>query len=106
MTHNHTYCQANGYTYTVFGSAQFDDRAGLGYTGGNFSTDGQYVVGDLGNSDLCDSCDLELAKPSYVAAEKYPNWPHLNHDEALELVGFAASSDGSSDGWYFYESLG
>jgi len=91
----------NNFSYTVFGVAQFGIRAGLGFTGGNFSTDGLYVVGDRGETGHCEECDDALVKPSYIPAEKFPNWPHLSHQEARELIAYPATSQGASDGWIY-----
>jgi len=102
----------NNFSYTVFGSDKFSDRDALGFTGGNFSTDGSLVVGDLGSAVECVGCDNALAKPSYVPAtfkdskgitrNLADNWPHLDHDEAGFIIKIKASSVGASDGWSFF----
>ena len=89
----------NNFSYTVFGQADFDSRAASGFTGGNFSTDGTMVIGDRGQVEDCEDCDHDLAKPSYLGAMECLNWPHLNHNEAKDLVNRAATSNGASDGW-------
>jgi len=94
MSYNH-----NDFSYTVFGKDQFAIRESLGFTGGNFSTDGNYVVGDTGSSVPCEHCNENLPKPIYVPVELFPNWPHLSQDEARTLIGFKASAKGASDGW-------
>jgi len=79
------------------------NRASEGFSGGNFSTDGSLVVGDKGDSLDCECIDHPV-KPSYVT-ESMPNFPHLTHEEALQLVGYQAGSQGASDGWTWEDDI-
>lgn len=90
------------FCYTVFGKDMFDMRGALGFTGGNFSTDVEYVVGDRGLTTPCEECG-PLVRPSYVPDDMFPNWPQLSHSEAAILIVFPASFKGASDGWSFRE---
>ena len=94
----------NNFSYTVFNNdAQGQaDREAQGFKGGNVSTDGLLIVGDLGSSEEC-VCTNHPLKPSYV--EGCDGWPHLSHAEAKLLVNTEATSKGASDGWSFYEPL-
>lgn len=92
---------ANNYSYSVWPTTKLAKRAAAGYVGGNFSTDRTLVVGDVRSSIRCSICDNSLSKPSYVAVDKFPNWPHLSELEAKELTRTKASSDRVSDGWYW-----
>ena len=99
MPQHEAECHVNNYSYTVAGAAEFGIRAGLNFLNSNFSTDNQYVIGHRGVSADCTGCNNSLAKPSYVAAEEYPNWPHLSNAEAIALTSIRASSNGAGDGW-------
>jgi hypothetical protein len=91
----------NNFIYTVFKTDEtsITERDSQGFTGGNFSTDGNLVVGDKCVDGNCTCTDVPT-KPTYVV-EAMSNWPHLSHQEALALVHYEATSDGASDGWFF-----
>lgn len=57
----------------MFGKAQFEHRKNLEkpFTGSNFSSDGQYVIGDRGEVERCGDCDETLPVPVGVP-ETYP----------------------------------
>ena len=86
----------NKYTYTVFKNTAEGrtEREGQGFKGGNISTDGSLVIGDIAKSEDC-ICTDHPNKPSYWNGD----WPHMNHESALSLVGIQAAAEGGSDGW-------
>ncbi len=43
---------SNNFTYCICPKAEFDARAAKGFTGGNRSDDGEFMIGDLGDQTM------------------------------------------------------
>lgn len=57
--------------YTLIGKAEFDQRAGFGFTSSNISEDGDYCFSDRGESVKCLDVKQDIVIPSFFP-ETYP----------------------------------
>ena len=76
-------------------------REGKGFVGRHVSTDGNWIVGDLGNRDMHMVTGFDAdALPQYMKDLGITSCC-LTHEETRNLVLSKASSKGASDGWMF-----
>jgi len=89
--------------YCITHKDQFAERLTKGFTGKNYSQDGNWVIGDKGDQDMHMWCDYR--------PEDYPQWltaimtAHnvtsccLSHEVAKEIVRTQETSEGAADRW-------
>ena len=93
----------NSYTYCL-GPNNAEHKAQRdadGFTGGNVSTDGNWIIGDLGNDKMHMVAGFDADNLPQYAKDLGITKCCLSHEEALNLVNSEATSDGASDGWKF-----
>lgn len=95
----------NNYIYCLIGIAQEAERLENGFKGGNYSGDGQFILGDKCDRDTCPWVDLPT----------YPQWmlnlvPSLgsscclSHEEALLICRTEATTSDCLNGWFYTEN--
>ena len=97
----------NNYNYCLEAvtPAALERRASEGFTGGNISTDGNWIIGDLGNDNMFMVAGFDADDLPQYAKDLGVTKCCLTHEEALALVGSEASAKGASDGWQFPEDI-
>jgi len=93
----------NDFNYCLCPMSQKALRDSKGFSGGNISTDGKWIIGDKKTKEMFGwvNFDPEII-PQYM---KDLGIKHccLSHELAHKLVRVMASKKGASDGWYFFE---
>ena len=81
----------NNYNYTVIKNITGTDGelSNHGFESGRVNKDNTLMIVDKRDSvKETIANDFVPSKPGYVS-ESFPNWPHLNHDEARQLMVYS-----------------
>ena len=73
------------------------------FIGGNSSTDGKWIIVDKGGTEMCSWVDFDIDSIPQYMKDLGVDECCLTHDLALAVTGIAASVNGASDGWTYFE---
>jgi hypothetical protein len=94
------------FIYCLTYKTQFAERLTKGFTGGNYSTDGNWVIGDKGSTtDMNMWCTYDDSLVPQWMKDLGVTECCLTHELAQSIVNTLASAEGASDGWYFNEDI-
>ena len=95
----------NNFIYCVIGIAQEAKRLTEGFKGGNYSGDGQFILGDKGDQDMCPWVDLcEFPQWILDLVPSLDTLCCLTHQEALLICHTEATTADCTDGWFYRET--
>jgi len=91
----------NNFLYHLIPSSQEAESASNGFSGCNKSSDGNWLLCDKGDRDMCMWVDFDVdLLPQYLKDLNLTSCC-IDHATALDIVRTTASTDGASDGWSF-----
>ena len=101
----------NNFMYCITYKDQFAERLTKGFIEGNYSTDGNWVIGDKGDQDMQTWCNPRTTeRPQWLKDILVLHNINIDsccfgHEVALAIVGTKASAKYASDGFTYQQTI-